>query len=72
MKKWYTDGSYGAKGLFGLRCGQLRGKQVAHNGGWYNGLGEKIGWGDLSQDDLSRIASQLPLPQGEGLARSNL
>src|SRR3989344_7471741 len=59
-----TKGLYGhqfenASQLFGLRCGQIRGKDFVHNGGWYNRLGEKRGWGDLSTDDFFRIRREL-------------
>ena len=46
-------------GLFGLYEGQIRGSSVVHNGGWYNNLGEKIGWGDLSEKDLQKISRDL-------------
>lgn len=46
-------------GPFGFRCGQMRANRVVHNGSWYNNKGEKIGWGDLSQDDLQTISSQI-------------
>lgn len=45
--------------LFGLRCGQMRTRRVVHNGGWYNRNGEKLGWGDLSNEDLRQIATGL-------------
>jgi hypothetical protein len=45
--------------LFGLRCGQMRADDIIHNGGWYNRQGEKLGWGDLSETDLYRIAAEL-------------
>lgn len=44
---------------FGLRVGAIRAKDLVHNGGWYNGLGQKIGWGDLSVEDIKRIQSKL-------------
>jgi hypothetical protein len=44
--------------LFGLHCGQIRCREV-HNPGWYNKLGEKLGWGDLNADDFLRIACEL-------------
>lgn len=46
---------------FGLRNAQLRpGKATAvRNASWYNAAGEKLGWGDLSFDDLHRIAAGL-------------
>lgn len=59
-----TKGLYGhqfeqASNLFGLSCGQIRGKDFVHNGGWYNKLGEKLGWGDLSVEDFQRIRREL-------------
>jgi len=49
------------KRLFGLRAGQMRSypDKIGHNAGWYNGRGEKIGWGDLSREDALCIRSQL-------------
>ena len=46
------------KRLFGLRSGQMRSYpgKIGHNSGWYNHRGEKIGWGDLSQEDADRIS----------------
>jgi len=49
----------GTRGLFGLRCGQIRGGEIAHNGGWYNHRGEKLGWGDLAAVDFGRISREL-------------
>lgn len=43
----------------GLRCGQIRGEDFVHNGGWYNARGEKIGWGDLSFNDMVLLSSRL-------------
>ncbi len=70
MTKILVPGIYGTEfekkmGPFGLRCGQIRSEfwLPAHNSGWYNCQGEKIGWGDLSSDDLKRIAEEIP--QGE-------
>ncbi len=64
MTNRLTKGMYGhefgsTSDLFGIRCGQMRGGELVHNGGWYNRLGEKLGWGDLSIEDMQRIASQL-------------
>ena len=63
-----TAGMYGTEfdpksHEFGLACGQMRGgiDRVVHNGGWYNKAGEKLGWGDLSQKDLVRVAKSLPV-----------
>jgi len=43
-----------------LRKGQMRcPDNVAHNGGWYNKEGEKIGWGDLSFVDAVKVAQEL-------------
>lgn len=60
-----TQGMYGSQfdrkdSLFGLCCGQIRyPDDAAHNGGWYNQAGEKLGWGDLSQADVFRIGCEL-------------
>lgn len=59
-----TPGIYGEEfrskvGPFGFRCGQMRANRIVHNGNWYNKKGEKIGWGDLSKDDLQTISSQI-------------
>jgi hypothetical protein len=46
--------------LFGLHCGQGRWENVlAHNGGWYNQSGEKLGWGDLDASNLNQIRNEL-------------
>lgn len=45
---------------FGLKCGQMRSDDTIHNGGWYNILGAKLGWGDLSIGDITRIKNELP------------
>lgn len=47
----------------GLRYGQYRNNidnKVAHNASWYNHDLDFIGYGDLSKDDLIRIAEELP------------
>lgn len=56
VKELYGDDS---SNLFGLYCGQMRGNDFVHNGGWYNTQGEKLGWGDLSPADIQRIMSEL-------------
>lgn len=48
---------------FGLRVGQIRGRDMVHNAGWYDRTGKKLGWGDLSPDDFRRIS--LDLGEGE-------
>jgi len=47
------------RGLFDLHCGQMSGGGFGHNSGWYNVLGEKIGWGDLDKDDMRNIMDGL-------------
>ncbi len=65
MEQRLTQGVYGNEFnqsgalIFGLHCGQIRGNDIVHNGGWYNSRGEKLGWGDLSAEDLVRIATEL-------------
>jgi hypothetical protein len=45
---------------FDLRTGQLRAKRLCHNVGWYNKLGEKLGWGDLDSADFEKIQKVIP------------
>src|SRR3989338_918088 len=59
-----TKGMYGGeilakRGLFGLRCGQCRGDDFVHNGGWYNRAGEKLGFGDLAPADFLEVSNNL-------------
>lgn len=56
-KGMYDDGSE----RFGLREAQMRvsSEKCAHNAGWYNAAGERLGWGDLSFADLAAIAAGL-------------
>ena len=61
-----TKGMYGtqhrsASELFGLRCGRMRGgpNRMLRNSGWFNKLGEKLGFGDIATDDVSNIAKGL-------------
>lgn len=65
-KGMYGNGSrreFRTTGPFGLRCGQARGGvrklTLTHNSGWYNRAGEKLGWGDLSTDDLLTMFGEL-------------
>lgn len=44
---------------FGLCVGQMRVRRIMHNCGWYNKVGEFLGWGDLSEDDINRIAREI-------------
>jgi hypothetical protein len=56
----YEEFNSNASRLFGIRGGQCRYHgDFVHNGGWYNKAGEKLGWGDLSPDDINRISSEL-------------
>lgn len=48
-----------APNQFGIVSGQIRGDEYVHNGGWYNRLGDKIGWGDLTEMDLSHLAGEM-------------
>ena len=59
-----TPGIYGTefksvRGPFGLRCGQMRSNSLVHNAGWYNRNGEKIGWGDLTNENILEIIDGL-------------
>lgn len=58
-KGMYPD--RGSPGRFGLRSAQLRARDdtIVRDAGWYNGAGEKLGWGDLSDGDFKRIAAEL-------------
>jgi hypothetical protein len=47
---------------FGIMIGQMRshcGRELVHNGGWYDADGLKIGWGDLSEADLVKASREL-------------
>lgn len=60
-----VPGVYGTElnrldGPFGLQIGQMRGRRIVKNAGWYNADGQKIGWGDIGADDLRRIAAEIP------------
>jgi len=54
-----------SRNALGIVTGQIRAEDYVHNGGWYNGRGEKIGWGDLSPADFKRIRDQLAMSPGE-------
>lgn len=62
-----TKGCFGSQfdhitvpGFDFLRCGQIRSKEsFGHNSGWYNILGEKLGWGDLNKKDIEDIMKNL-------------
>ena len=43
-----------------IHSGQIRRRDYCHNAGWYNKEGEKIGWGDLSIQDIHNIKNNLP------------
>jgi hypothetical protein len=43
----------------GINRGSLREKEFIHNGGWYDLAGKFLGWGDLSIEDLRKIAGIL-------------
>ncbi len=49
------------RGLFGLRCDQVRtrGRMASDGSGWYNKEGERLGGGSLSKSDLRKIARGL-------------
>lgn len=61
-----TPGIYGVcskpkVGPFELKCGQTipRGG-FCKNHGWYNRLGEPLGWGDLTTAQLQTISDEIP------------
>lgn len=43
----------------GLKSGQMRQRDLVHNGGWYDKTGQKIGWGDLEPADMRHIKDTL-------------
>lgn len=61
LRKGLFHRRYSGRIRFGLRDSQLRGRRhrLAKNAGWYNRRGEKLGAGDLSFEDASRIAASL-------------
>ena len=64
VPEMYGEEFRSKKGLFNLRCGQMRcGNKFGHNSGWYNCFGEKIGWGDLDKKDI--VAVRDGLNEGE-------
>jgi len=44
---------------FNLHTGQMRSQEIAHNGGWFNQEGERLGWGDLAAEDFVNIQRTL-------------
>lgn len=46
---------------FGLQYGQVRNNFIATNAGWFSHLGDKLGVGDLSMEDLAEIGRKLPI-----------
>ena len=34
-------------------------REIVHNGGWYNQLGEEIGWGDMTMKSMDGLAEML-------------
>lgn len=52
-----------ARELFGISCGQIRTRDLVHNGGWYDKEGYKLGWGDLGPVDFPRIQKALEKDQ---------
>jgi len=64
--KLLEKGLYGSEfdqknNLFGLSCGRIKshGGRLLRDAGWYNSDGEKIGWGDLTEDDAITIRDGL-------------
>lgn len=59
-KVWNRESNtYTGSKAFGLSDGQCGNDEAAHNGGWYNQKGEKLGWGDLSYAQLLRISQEI-------------
>lgn len=49
---------------FGLLNNQIKLDSVINNAGWFNVKGERLGCGDLSLKDMSRIAKTISLSEG--------
>ena len=60
LTKGMFGSEFSSKAAYGLRCGQMNNGRRGHNAGWYNARGEKLGWGDLSQEDVDRLMAILP------------
>lgn len=69
LERQLTQGIYGEEfkpniGPFGLSTGQIRAERgFGHNAGWYNSQGERLGWGDLSPQDATRIRDEIPVDE---------
>lgn len=59
LTKGMFDGANLETFLFGLCSGVCKNNAFAYNASWFNADGEELGWGDLSLDDLRRIADGL-------------
>jgi hypothetical protein len=60
IKNMYGTEFYPESFCMGLRCGQIKYRnKYAHNSGWYNREGDKLGWGDLDAEDFKRIQASL-------------
>ena len=51
------SGAFMSGQLFGLK--RFQADDFCHNAGWFNAKSERLGFGDLSKDDLRRIADCL-------------
>lgn len=40
--------------------GAIRGDDFLHNARWYDRSGQYLGWGDISREDLTQLAAQIP------------
>lgn len=61
IKDMYGTESQPIFSLFGLKTGQWRNPpdRVMKDAGWYNQLGQRLGFGDLDTQDLKRIMQAL-------------
>lgn len=63
QKGYFEDGAFRADrakrfpGICG--AGAIFSDDLIHNGGWYNQLGEEIGWGDMNRNSMVAIADKL-------------
>lgn len=49
--------------LYGLHKGQYRDHGLVRNGVWFSHQWKMLGWGDLTDHDLVRIAREIPFGQ---------
>lgn len=45
----------------GMHEGAMASARLIKNAGWYNGRGDKLGWGDVGIKEAARLKAELPL-----------